>query len=50
MAKTNAERQKDWLAKRKAEGYERFTVLVHPLDWPAVKRLVERLRKRRERK
>jgi len=50
MAKTNQERLQALRAKRDAAGWKRFEVWCHPLDWPTVKRYVERLRKRRNAK
>lgn len=48
MGKTNLERQQALRAKRDKEGWKRFEVWCHPLDWPMIKRYVARLRKRRE--
>lgn len=48
--KSNVERQKAMRARRITEGLKRFEVWAHPKDWPLIKRLVERLAKRRERK
>lgn len=48
MGKTISERLKAHRAKRATEGLERHEVWAHPLDWPAIKRLAERLMKRRQ--
>lgn len=47
MGKTTSERQQAFRAKRIQEGYKRFQVWAHPADWPVIKRLAERLMKRR---
>lgn len=48
MGKTNQERLQALREKRALMGLKRFDIYLHPLDWPAVKRLVARLTKRRE--
>jgi hypothetical protein len=50
MVKSNVERQKAMREKRIREGLKRFEVWAHPKDWPLIKRLVERLAKRRNAK
>lgn len=47
MVKSNVERQKAMRERRITEGLKRFEVWTHPKDWPVIKRLVERLAKRR---
>lgn len=50
MGKTNLERQEALRARRAEKGLKRFEVWAHPMDWPFVKRLADKLAKRRERK
>lgn len=50
MAKTSQERLQALREKRAQMGLKRFDIYLHPQDWPAVKRFVARLAKRRERK
>jgi hypothetical protein len=47
MGKTNLERQQALRAKRAQEGLKRFEIWAHPKDWPLIKRLADRLAKRR---
>jgi len=47
MGKTTSERQQAYRANRVKAGYKRFQVWAHPADWPVIKRLAERLMKRR---
>jgi hypothetical protein len=35
-------------ARRRKAGYRRRTIIVHKADWPAVKRLSDELRQKRE--
>jgi len=44
---TAAERKAAERARKRAEGLKAFEIWLHPKDWPAVKRLLERLAKRR---
>lgn len=46
--KSASERKAEERARRRAEGLRPFEVWAHPKDWPAIKRLVERLAKRRD--
>jgi hypothetical protein len=48
MAKTNQERLEALRAKRAKMGLKRFELYLHPLDWPAIKKLAQRLTKRRQ--
>lgn len=50
ILKTSAERKAAERARRRSEGLKPFEVWAHPKDWPLIKRLVERLAKRREKK
>lgn len=50
MGKTEAERKAAERTRRRAAGFQPKEIWVHPLDWPVVKRLLDRLAKRRERK
>jgi len=45
--KTASERKAEERARKRAEGLKAFEVWAHPKDWPLIKRLVERLAKRR---
>lgn len=45
--KTGKERLAELRARRRSEGLRPFEVWAHPKDWPLIKRLVERLTKRR---
>lgn len=47
MGKTVRERLQAHRTKRATEGLKRFEVWAHPADWPVIKRLAERLMKRR---
>jgi len=47
MVKKWSEYKAEQRAKRVTEGLKRFELWAHPLDWPAIKRLAERLAKRR---
>jgi hypothetical protein len=51
IAKTNAERQKEWRDRQKtaAVGPEVRGVFAHPDDWPAIKALADKLQRKRER-
>lgn len=48
--KTANERKAAERARRRKEGLRPFEVWAHPGDWPLIKRLVERLAKRRNAK
>lgn len=48
MAKTPQERLEALRAKRTKLGLRRFELYVHPLDWPVIKKLAQRLTKRRQ--
>lgn len=48
--KTAGERKAAERVRRRSEGLRPFEVWAHPKDWPIIKRLVERLTKRREKK
>lgn len=50
MVKSNQERLQELRAKRERMGLKRFDIYLHPSEWPLVKRYIERLAKRRERK
>jgi hypothetical protein len=50
MVETNADRQRKLRQALKAQGLRRYDVWVKPSEWPMVKRLLERLAKRRNRK
>ncbi len=50
MGKTNQERLQALREKREKMGLKRFDIYLHPSEWPLVKRYIERLAKRRERK
>jgi len=45
--KTGAERLAELRARRRKEGLKPHEVWAHPKDWPLIKRLVERMAKRR---
>lgn len=49
-ASTASERKAAERTRKRSEGLKPFEVWAHPTDWPLIKRLVERLAKRRERK
>lgn len=44
------ERQKAMRERRITAGLKRFEVWAHPMDWPVIKRLVDKLAKRRNAK
>jgi len=44
---TAAERKAAERSRRRKEGLRPFEVWAHPADWPLIKRLVDRLTKRR---
>lgn len=46
--KSGAERLAELRARRRNDGLEPHEVWAHPKDWPLIKRLVERLAKRRK--
>lgn len=46
--KSGAERLAELRVRRRREGLKPFEVWAHPSDWPLIKRLVERLTKRRK--
>lgn len=48
--KTASERKAEERARRRSEGLRPFEVWANPKDWPLIKRLVERLAKRRKTK
>lgn len=48
--KTASERKAAERARKRKEGLKAFEVWAHPKDGPLIKRLVERLAKRREKK
>lgn len=48
--KPEARRVRAHRARLKESGLSKYDVYLHPLDWPMVKRYVERLAKRRDRK
>ena len=50
MVESNADRQRKLRESLKAQGLRRYDVWVKPSEWPAVKALLERLAKRREKK
>lgn len=47
MVESNADRQRKLRQALKAQGLRRYDVWVKPSEWPMVKRLLERLAKRR---
>ena len=47
-AKTAVERKREERERRRKAGFKAFEVWVHLDDWPRVKRLIERLAKRRQ--
>ena len=47
-AKTNAERQREWRERLKAQGYALVPIACHPEDRERLQRYAERLRKQRE--
>lgn len=47
MAKSNAQRQQVMRERMRSLGFVLRQMWVHPADWEAVKKYVERLRKRR---
>jgi hypothetical protein len=49
-SKSGAERLAELRARRRKEGLKPVEVWAHPDDHPAIKRYVERLAKRREKK
>jgi hypothetical protein len=50
MAKSAAERKALERERRAASGLQRFELWLRPNEWPAVQRLVERLRRNKEKK
>lgn len=47
VGKTDAMRKAEERARRREAGSKPYEVWAHPLDWPIIKRLVDRLAKRR---
>lgn len=47
MTKTARERKADERARRREAGLKPFEVWMHPEDWPLVKKLIDKLAKRR---
>lgn len=47
-AKSNAERQREWRERLKAQGYALVPIACHPEDRERLQRYAERLRKQRE--
>jgi hypothetical protein len=47
MVKTDAQYKADERARKRNDGLKRIEVWLHPEDWVIVKRLIERLKKRR---
>jgi hypothetical protein len=45
--KTATERKAAERTRKRREGLRAFELWAHPLDWPAIKRLAEKLAKRR---
>lgn len=50
MGKTDAEYKAAERARRRESGLKPFEVWTHPMDWPVIKRLVDKLAKRRNEK
>lgn len=48
--KTASERKAAERARKRSDGLRPFEVWAHPKDWPLIKRLVDRLNKRRVKK
>jgi hypothetical protein len=50
LTSSAAERKQAERAKRREKGFRPFEVWAHPADWPLIRKLVERLARRREKK
>lgn len=48
--KSGSQRLAELRARRREAGFQPKEIWVHPMDWPVIKRLVDKLAKRRERK